>query len=160
MTWNFIIIGAVVIILIVLLRRIPLARKIQAEKEEITPEKMTQYGILAQADEAFKKKNFAEAEELYVQAAASEPGNKQIFNRLGAIYLEQQNYYDAKEAFNQSIKCDDQNPSSFVNLGLAYMGLKDYFKATQAFSDALKLEPNNKKYKDLLEKAKSQGKDK
>lgn len=161
MVWNFIIIGIVVIILIILLRRIPLARKFQKEKEDITPEEMTHYGLMAQADDAFKKGEFLEAEELYVKAAAGDPGNILIFNRLGAIYLERQNFYDAKEAFRQSIKCDDQNPSCYVNLGLAYMGLKDYFKAVQSFSEALKIEPKNHKYQQLLDKAeKLQGKEK
>jgi len=161
MFWNFIIIGIVVVVLVILLRRIPLARKIQAEKEDITPEKMTHYGLMAQADDAFKKGDFTEAEELYVQAAAGDPGNIQIFNRLGAIYLEQKNFYDAKEAFRQSAKCEAENPSCYVNLGLAYMGLKDYFKAVQSFSEALKIEPKNRKYQKLLEKAeKMQGKEK
>ena len=153
MIWNYIIIGVVVIVLLILLRRIPIARKNQEDKEDITPEKMTHYGLMAQADDAFKKGNFIEAEDFYVKAAVADPGNIQIFNRLGAIYLENGNYYDAKEAFAQSVKCDSENPSCYINLGLAYMGLKDYFKAVQTFDEALKLEPKNRKYQKLLNKA-------
>lgn len=152
MIWDFVIIGAVVIIFLVLARQIPLAKKMR-EEVEISPESMTNYGKIAQADDAFDKKDFEKAEELYVKAAAADPDNVKIYSRLGAIYLEQKNFYDAKEAFLQAVKLDSDTASRQVNLGLAYMGLKDYFKATEVFRVALKMDPKNKKYQDLLEKA-------
>lgn len=157
MTWNFIIIGAVVLVLLILIRKIPLAKKIQEkENPEMTEKEMTTYGLIAQADDAFERKDFEEAEELYVKAAAADPDNAKLYGRLGAIYLEQNNYYDAKEAFAQTVKLDKKNASHHINLGLAYMGLKDYFKAEKTFSDALKLDPKNEKYQSLLEKSKKE----
>lgn len=154
MIWNFIIIGAVVLALLVLIRKIPLAKKMQnQESPEISEKEMTTFGLIAQADDAFDRKAFVDAEELYVKAAAQDPDNDKIYNRLGAIYLEQENFYDAKEAFLQTVKLDDKSASHHVNLGLAYLGLKDYFKAEKAFADALKLDPKNAKYQGFLEKA-------
>lgn len=154
MVWNFVIIGAVVLILIILIRKIPLAKQIyKKEHVEISEKEMTMFGLLAQADDAYERKDFVAAEELYVRAAASDPDNTKIYNRLGAIYMEQQNFYDAKESFMQSVKLDKDNASNHVNLGLAYMGLKDFFKAAKSFKDALNLDPKNKKYQKLLEKA-------
>jgi len=154
MIWDFIIIGAVTLVFIILARRIPLAKETDAkEKVEVSNEEMTTYGKISQADEYFDKRNFPKAEELYVQAAASEPNNPKIYSKLGAIYLEQGNFYDAKEAFSAALKNDPDNASRHVNLGLAYMGLKDYYKATQTFKDALELDSKNSKYQKLLEKA-------
>ena len=152
MVWNFLIIGGVVIIFIILARRVPAAIGIKQGKTEISPEKITTIGLIAQADEAFDRKDFAKAEELYIKAASQEPSNAKIYNKLGAIYLEQSNFYDAKESFLQSIRLEPEVASRHVNLGLAYLGLKDYFKAGQALQDALQLEPKNKKYLVLAEK--------
>lgn len=156
MIWNFIIIGAVVLILFLLIRKIPLARKIQeTENPELSEKEMTTYGLIAQADDAYDRKDYDDAEELYVKAAAADPDNAKLYNRLGAIYLEQKNYYDAKESFAQTVKLDKNNASHHINLGLAFMELKDYYKAEQSFSNALKLDPKNKKYQSLLEKSKT-----
>lgn len=153
MVWNFIIIGAVVIVFIILVRRIPLAKEKAKEEVHMSNSEMTTYGLISQADDDFDRKKFAEAEQLYLKAAAAEPNNPKIYSKLGAIYLEQKNYYDAKEAFLAALKIDPDTASRHINLGLAYMGLKDYYKSAQTFGDALKLDPKNKKYQNLLEKA-------
>lgn len=156
MIWDLIIIIAIVVIIIILARRIPIARNLQKkESPDVSPEEMTMFGLLSNADDAFDRRDFEKAEKLYIKAAATAPKNAKIYNRLGAIYLENKNYYDAKESFLQSVKLDESKASHHVNLGLAYIGLKDYFKAEKAFSDALKLDPKNKKYQNLLEKAKN-----
>lgn len=153
MIWNFVIIGAVVLIFIILVRRIPLAKEMQKKEAPVSREEMTTYGLMAQADDAFDRKDFPKAEELYIKVASQEPNNAKIYSKLGAIYLEQKNYYDAKDAFLQAVKIEPDNPSRYINLGLAYLGLKDYFKATQTFEEAVKLDPKNKKYQRLSEKA-------
>lgn len=155
MIWSATIIIAIVIIFILIARRIPLAKNfLKNEEPETTPEQMTTFALISNADDAYEKKKFLRAEELYLQAAIAEPTNCKIYNRLGAIYLEQKNYYDAKESFLQSVKIDPDKAPHHINLGLAYLGLKDYYKAEQSFSEALKLDPNNQKYQDLLQKAK------
>jgi cytochrome c-type biogenesis protein CcmH/NrfG len=159
MIWNFVIIGAVVLIFLILVRRLPVAAKfIEKEKEvekevEMTPEKLVNYSKMSQADEAFEAKKYNVAEDLYIQIASREPNNAKVYNRLGVIYLDQKNYYDAKDAFLQSIKLDAGDLDMFLGLGHAYMGLKDYFKASQAYLKAIDQEPKNKVYKDLYEKA-------
>lgn len=154
MIWNFVIIGAVVLIFIILVRRLPTAIRFRkGEKLDVPPEKITSYGLVAQADDAYEQKDFDRAEELYIKIAASEPKNAKIYNRLGAIYLEQENFYDAKDAFLLALKLEPEIASRHINLGLAYLGLKDYFKASQSFQTALKLDPKNQKYQKLSERA-------
>lgn len=155
MIWNFVIIGAVVLIFLILVRRLPVAaRFIEKEKEtDIPVEKLEKYSQMSQADDAFESKKYDVAEELYIKIAAHEPNNAKVYNRLGVIYLDQKNYYDAKDAFLQSIKLDAGDIEIFINLGHAYLGLKDYFKASQSYLKAIEQEPKNRKFRDLYEKA-------
>ncbi len=153
MIWNLLIVLAVVIILIIVGRRIPDARKKMQETRQVSSEEMSLYGLIAQADEAFEQRDFEKAESLYVKAATTDPDNSKIYSRLGAIYLEQKNFYDARDAFLQAAKIEPDLASRHVNLGLAFMGLKDYYKATDTFQKALDLDKKNKKYQRLLEKA-------
>lgn len=152
MIWDLLVVGLVVVILIIIARRLPDARKIMSQSRETTDEEVNLYSMIAQADDAFENKNFQKAEELYIKVAAADPDNAKIYSRLGAIYLEQKNYYDAKDAFLQAAKLEPNLASRYVNLGLAFMGLKDYFKAIEAFKKALSLDHKNSKYKKLLEK--------
>jgi len=154
MIWNFVIIGAIVLIFIVLLRRLPTAIRYNKDKKADVPaEVITAFGLVAQADDAYERKDFEKAEELYIKIAASEPNNAKVYNRLGAIYLEQENFYDAKDAFLLAQKLEPDIASRHVNLAMAYMGLKDYFKAEQSLKNAIKLDANNSKYQKLLERA-------
>jgi len=154
MIWNFIIIGAVVIIFLVLVRKIPVALKIQKEeKSNISLKEINKYSLIAQADDAFDEKDFEKAENIYIRAAAQDPGNAKIYNRLGLIYLDRKNYYDAKEAFLQAAKLEADIALRHANLGMAYMGLKDYFKASQSFQKAVELDPKDKKYRQMYERA-------
>jgi len=155
MILNFLVIGAVVLILLVLIRRIPMAMEIKHKEESpVTAKEIISVSLTVQANDAFEAKDYRKAEELYIKAASQDPNNVKVYNHLGIIYLEQANYYDAKDAFLQAIKLERDIPSYYVNLGLAYMGLKDYFKACQVFQKALQLEPKNKKYEGLFERAK------
>lgn len=152
--WDGVIVGSIVIIFIVLVRRLPVAaRFVREEKKEVTPEKVMEVSLTAQADEAYNSKNYALAEELYIKLATEDPKNSKLYDRLGNIYLNQQNFYDAKDAFLQSIKLDPSEVMRHVNLGHAYMGLKDYFKATQAFLQAIELNPKENKFRQLYERA-------
>lgn len=154
MIWNFVIIGAVVLIFILLLRRVPTALRYQkGEKPEVSAETITAYGQVAQADDAYERKDFEKAEELYIKIAATEPNNAKIYNRLGAIYLEQENFYDAKDAFLIALKLEPEIASRHVNLGMAYLGLKDNYKAEQSFKSAIKIDPKNDKYQKLFTRA-------
>jgi tetratricopeptide (TPR) repeat protein len=147
------VIVAIVIVLVILARRLPDARTKLSEAKVVSDQEVSLYGIIAQADEAFEKRKYKDAENLYVKAAINDPDNPKIYSRLGAIYLEQKNYYDAKDAFSHAVKLEPDLASRHINLGLAYIGLKDYFKASEEFSAALELDSKNRKYQKLLEKS-------
>lgn len=153
MTWNLLIVLAVVVILVLIARRLPDARRRNQETRQVSNEEMSLYGLITQADDSFDSRDYQKAESLYVKAASQDPDNPKIYSRLGAIYLEQKNYYDARDAFLQAAKLEPDLASRHVNLGLAFTGLKDYFKATDSFRKALELDRKNKKYQRLLERA-------
>lgn len=156
MIWNFVVIGAVVLIFLVLVRRIPAAIEIEkkTKKKEVTPSEVIAQSFIAQADDAFGQKKWETAEELYIKAATQEPNNAKIYERLGEMYLVSHNFYDAKEAFLQVIKIKADDPFAYAELASAYLGLKDYFKACQTSQKALELAPKNKEFQKLNEKAK------
>lgn len=161
MIWNLLIILVVLIIIVLIARRLPDARQKMAEARQTSSKDLSLYGLIAQADDCFEKRDFEKAESLYVKAASQNPDNAKIYSRLGAIYLEQKNFYDARDAFLQAAKLEPDLASRHINLALAYMGLKDYFKAVDTFKKACGLDPKNKKYRRLLEKAeKSQNREK
>jgi cytochrome c-type biogenesis protein CcmH/NrfG len=154
--WDFVIIGAVVLIFLILVRRLPVIAQFKEKEEvkkEIPAEKIVSYSLMSDADDAYDSRDYNKAEGLYIKLAAKEPNNAKIYNKLGTIYLSQKNYYDAKDAFLQSVKLDSGDIAIHIELGHAYMGLKDYFKATQAYMFAIEQEPKNRKYRDLYEKA-------
>lgn len=147
-----IVVAAIIIVLIIIARRLPDARDKMHQAREVSDQEISLYGMIAQADEAFEKKDYEKAENIYVAAASQDADNPKIYSRLGAIYLEKKNFYDARDAFLHAAKIEPDLASRHVNVGLAYMGLKDYYKAGQSFQKAINLDPKNKKYRGLLER--------
>lgn len=123
------------------------------DKDRIQQQKAE--SVLAEAEKLFSDRHFREAEKLYIQTAALDPNNAKIYNRLGAIYLEQRNFRDAREAFHTALRLDPTIPSRNVNLGLAYLGMKKYKEALSYFEKALELDPTSEKYRKLVEDTKS-----
>ncbi|MGA2666465.1 MAG: tetratricopeptide repeat protein [Patescibacteria group bacterium] len=153
MIWSILVVVAVVAVIVILARRLPDARQKMVASKEVSDQELSLYGMIARADEAFERRRYSEAENLYVKVAVNDPDNPKIYSRLGAIYLEQKNFYDAKDAFLHASKLEPDLASRHINLGLAYMGLKDFFKAVEEFKTALDLDGKNKKYQRLLDKA-------
>jgi tetratricopeptide (TPR) repeat protein len=107
---------------------------------------------LRQADQAFEEKNFELAESHYLKAALKDPKNSKIYSRLGVIYLDRKNYQDARDCFVTALRYEDKVPARHYNLALAYLGLQDTKTAVDSVKKAIKLDPNNEKYRRLLEK--------
>lgn len=110
--------------------------------------------ILQEADLYFQKGDYDKAEKLYIKAAAKDPRNGKIYNKLGAIYIEQKNFADAKEAFGEALKYE-KKASRYYNYGMACMECKDYPGAFSALSRAVNMEESNKKYQEALNIAKN-----
>jgi len=167
---EIIIIICVVVIIILLARRLPdifkkpteniASKAIEKSNEFWQSEKIDIEGKsnFAIGDLYFDKNNYKEAEKYYIKAAAEDPNNPKIYNRLGIIYLEQKNYRDAKDAFGEVLRFDDKKASRYINYGLACLNLKNYDEAIDSFEKAVKIDPENSKYQDLVNDTKSKKK--
>jgi|GEM_PF-1467661 len=106
------------------------------------------------ADKLFDQGKLEQAEKSYIEIASKYPKNSKVYNRLGAIYLEQKNFCDAKEAFGELIKQDDSIASRHFNYALACFELGESDEAYRSIRRALELDPKNKKYHDYFEQIK------
>jgi len=104
-----------------------------------------------EGEKLLKDGKLAEAEQLFLKAAASNPSDSKVYAKLGLIYLTQENYSDAIESLKIAVKHDKHNPSRHYNLALAFWGNKDVQRATVAIREAISLDPVTPKYRQLLE---------
>ena len=168
MIYGIIIIVAVAIILFILIRRLPdtivtapntkdivkpgKEKEVEAGKP-IVKAGLSSEALILKADQLFERKRYKKAEELYIKAAALDPNNAKIYNRLGVIYLEEKNFKDARDCFQTALNYNRRIPSRHVNLGLSYMGMGRCDQAVKCFQRALALDLNNPKYQKLLDDA-------
>jgi len=81
-------------------------------------------------------------EELYLQAIKKNPTDRQAYEALGRLYLQNRNFTDAAEIFEYLIKLDPSRDTYFSNLGLSYYSLKEFQKAAISYEKAVAI--NNK----------------
>lgn len=144
-------------IFVILARKLPNVIGPKTEEKRLKIEdKRGSLILLEEADRLFKKGDLAEAEKLYIQSASQDPRNPKIYNRLGAIYLEQKNFQDAKDAFQEAIRLDGKKASQYFNLSMAYLELKEYRNAIETLEKAVDLDKKNIKYRQALKAAKKE----
>lgn len=159
MVLEIIILVAVIGVFVIVARKIPQMASDRRQntirpKIKIFNRESSQISVLDKADAAFNQKDFASAEDFYIQSAAGDPHNPKIYNRLGVIYLEKKNYKDAKDAFLETLKYQDKPvkmASRYYNYALVCKELQEYRNAAEALEKAIELDKKNKKYKQLLE---------
>ena len=81
-------------------------------------------------------------EEVYLATIQKDPNNKQAFEGLGRLYLQEKNYEEAEEIFRYLIKLDANRDVYYSNLGLILYSLKNFKDAIVAYQKALSI--NNK----------------
>ncbi|MEJ0021955.1 MAG: tetratricopeptide repeat protein [Candidatus Doudnabacteria bacterium] len=81
-------------------------------------------------------------EDLYLEAIKKNPNDKQAYEALGRLYLQNKNYSDASQTYEYLTKLDAGRDIYFSNLGLAYYSLGEYQKAAASYEKALNI--NNK----------------
>lgn len=81
-------------------------------------------------------------EDLYLEEIKNNPSDKQAYEHLGRLYLQNKNFTDAVEIYEYLIKLDAGHDIYFSNLGLSLYSLGEYKKAAAAYEKALNI--NNK----------------
>jgi tetratricopeptide (TPR) repeat protein len=79
------------------------------------------------------------AEELYLRTIQREPNNRQAYEGLGRLYLQEKNFNEAVETFKFLTKIDPGRDVYWSNLGISQYSLKDYVSAAASYERALKI---------------------
>lgn len=79
------------------------------------------------------------AEELYLETIKRDPNNKQAYEGLGRLYLQEKNYAEAVEIFEFLTKAEPNRDIYWSNLGISLYSTKQYRGASQAYEAALKI---------------------
>lgn len=78
-------------------------------------------------------------EDLYLAAIKKNPNDRQAYEALGRLYLENRNYADAVEIYQFLLRLDAARDIYYSNLGLAHYSQQDYKAAISAYEKALNL---------------------
>lgn len=105
---------------------------------------------LLQAKILFNKKQYLEAQKLYMHLADHFPENIDILNGLAATHLKLRKWEQAAETALDAINIIYYNPSAHYTLGRALMRLKDYQHASMALETAFRMNPGIGKVKKML----------
>ncbi len=90
--------------------------------------------LLAKAEVAQRKGDYAKAEQYLVKAASLDPKNPKIYSKLGIVYLEQgENWDEAEQSFRQALKYEPQNGYVHNNLGLVLYYQDKFTAAAKEF---------------------------
>ncbi|KAM3391968.1 hypothetical protein ACQJBY_013238 [Aegilops geniculata] len=109
-----------------------------------------------QAAEAFERKEYVIAGELYTRAMSFQPSPKGLANLLAHRSFCMLRAGIGKEALSDAARCTVLRPfwpKGYYRLGAAFMLLQDYGKAAQAFVAGLKLDPTDADMADALREA-------
>lgn len=78
-------------------------------------------------------------EESYLEAIKRDPSDRQAYEALGRLYLQNKSYDEAAETFEYLTKLDSTKDTYFSNLGLCYYSLKEYLKAASSYERAVSI---------------------
>ena len=79
------------------------------------------------------------AEDVYLSAIKKDKNNKEAYEGLGRLYLQERNFEDAAETFEFLTHLDPTRDVYFSNLGLTYYSLGKYQNAARAYEKALRI---------------------
>ena len=72
-------------------------------------------------------------EELYLEAIKKNPTDRQAYEALGRLYLQNKEFADAAETFEYLTRLDPSKDTYFSNLGLSYYSLNEFQKAPTSY---------------------------
>ncbi|HUT22298.1 MAG TPA: hypothetical protein VMX18_02720 [Candidatus Bipolaricaulota bacterium] len=128
--------------------------------------------LLAEAQEAVKKEDMADAEKKYIEIISLSPQEKGAFKGLGDLYYKKKEFKSALETYKFVLKLDlkisqevtkqEDNrevrtfsnsielADDYVDLGEVALAMGSYKMSVDYFKRAVSLEPNNPRNLDLL----------
>jgi tetratricopeptide (TPR) repeat protein len=85
---------------------------------------------------------FAEAETIYRQILAEQPGRPEALDGLGVLALQSGRHDEARQLISRAIAALPTEPSLYLNMGVALDASERYDEAIAAYQKALSLKPN------------------
>lgn len=85
----------------------------------------------------------AQAEQLWQQAIAIDPGAARAHFNLGRLYSSRKRYEEAERYCRQAIALDQNNPGAHCNLGILLARRKQHEEAEGCYRAAIALDPND-----------------
>ncbi|MEY2702014.1 MAG: hypothetical protein RLY43_647 [Bacteroidota bacterium] len=96
--------------------------------------------------ESYRRFDYKESENYYLQALEIDPNNKYARNNLGISLNFQGRFFEAEQEYLKSIEIDASYLSPLNNLGMLYQEIGDYDKSIIYFNKAIDLNPNRQTF--------------
>ncbi len=75
----------------------------------------------------------------YLKAVEKDPGDYEIYNKIGLYYIDKKNHQDARNYFVKAVILNNNYYDGYYNLGLLYYKLNGYNKAIVNFKRAVSI---------------------
>ena len=106
-------------------------------------EKLALFQRIAEARDAFDKKDASRAAAILRAALKEDPDLEMAYTLLGSILLGESKFQDAERLYRQALARDDGSIDSIYGLALAYKGQGRLEEAAAGFERCLALDPNH-----------------
>lgn len=97
--------------------------------------------LTSQADEAYRKGRFEQADMLYRESLEIFPNQTGAWNNLGNVLMAQKNYVDAQAAFMRAIDLEPSRPEPYTSLGRLWLEAEYAEESIEHFNKALAIDP-------------------
>ena len=97
--------------------------------------------LTSQADEAYRKGRFEQADMLYRESLEIFPNQTGAWNNLGNVLMAQGNYVDARSAFMRAIDLEPGRPEPHTSMGRLYLEADYAEDSLEHFDKALAIDP-------------------
>jgi tetratricopeptide (TPR) repeat protein len=97
--------------------------------------------LFAKAEEAIKKKDFAQAITLLNKIVSADPKDFMAWTELGTAYFKEKNFGDAEKAYQRALQEQPSFVIALLNLGKLRLAKKEFEPAIESLSLAVKAQP-------------------
>jgi len=98
---------------------------------------------LSEAADHIKNSNLESAEQSLLEIIKEDPGNKDAYEGLGKLYIDQKKFFDALEVYLYLTKKHPDIDKFFSRLGLIYFNLGKYDESIKAYQQSIDLKPDS-----------------
>lgn len=98
---------------------------------------------LSEAAEHVQKNDFESAEQSLLKIIEKDPGNKDAYESLGKLYIDQEKFADAVEVYEHLTSRHPENDNFFSRLAKVHFNLKNYDMSIRAYQKAVDIKPDS-----------------